>query len=212
MDSVVERANEVKSDYTKLRWAVGLNGALAIAVGVVILLWPGISLFALTILFGAYMAANGVVGLVAAIRGRIKSHRGWLAFAGILSIAAGVAVLVWPNIGELALLYIIGAYAIAFGIIMAGGAFWLPLDGTDRLLLLFSGLVSILFGVVMFADPGDGALVVLALIAAYSLVLGLSEVVLAIGGKRLIEARLNRARKELEAQLRPREPQPTTTA
>jgi hypothetical protein len=63
----------------------------------------------------------------------------------------------------------------------------------------------------MFADPGDGALVVLALIAAYSLVLGLSEVVLAIGGKRLIEARLNRARKELEAQLRPRGPQPTTT-
>ena len=52
----------------------------------------------------------------------------------------------------------------------------------------------------MFADPGDGALVVPALIAAYSLVLGLSE------------ARLNRARKELEAQLRPREPQPTTTA
>jgi uncharacterized membrane protein HdeD (DUF308 family) len=42
MDSVVERANEVKSDYTKLRWAVGLNGALAIAVGVVILLWPDI--------------------------------------------------------------------------------------------------------------------------------------------------------------------------
>jgi uncharacterized membrane protein HdeD (DUF308 family) len=120
-----------------------------------------------------------------------------------------VAVLVWPNIGALALLYIIGAYAIIFGIVMAGGAFWLPLDGTDRLLLLFTGLVSMLFGIVMFADPGDGALVVLALIAAYALVLGLSEVVLAIGGKRLVEARLNNARKELEARLKSREPQPT---
>jgi uncharacterized membrane protein HdeD (DUF308 family) len=45
------------SAYTKLRWAGGLNGAPAIAVGVVVPLWPGISLFALTILFGAYMAA-----------------------------------------------------------------------------------------------------------------------------------------------------------
>jgi uncharacterized membrane protein HdeD (DUF308 family) len=209
MDSMVERAKEVKTDYTKLRWAVGLNGALAIAVGVVILFWPGISLFALTILFGAYMAANGVVGLVAAIGGRIKSYRGWLAFASILSIAAGVAVLVWPNIGALALLYIIGAYALTFGVIMAGGAFWLPIDGGDRLLMLFSGLVSILFGIVMFAEPGDGALVLLALIAAFSLVVGVSQVVLAIGGRRLVDARLNNARKELEARLKSREPQPT---
>ena len=210
MDSLVESANQVKRDYTKLRWAVGLNGALAIAVGVLILLWPGISLFALTILFGAYMTANGVVGLVVAIRAKMMSNRGWLAFASIVSIAAGVAVLVWPNIGALALLYIIGAYAIAFGIVMAGGAFWLPIDGTDKALLFFSGLVSLLFGIVMFADPGDGALVVLALIAAYSLVLGLSEVVLAVGGKRILEARISSARKQVEADLRPRKPQPTS--
>jgi uncharacterized membrane protein HdeD (DUF308 family) len=210
MDSLVESANQVKSDYTKLRWAVGLNGVLAIAVGVLILLWPGISLFALTILFGAFMTANGVVGLVVAIREKMISSRGWLAFASILSIAAGVAVLVWPNIGALALLYIIGAYAILFGIVMAGGAFWLPIDGTDKALLFFSGLVSLLFGIVMFADPGDGALVVLALIAAYSLVLGLSEVVLAVGGKRILEARINSARKQVEADLRPPKPQPTS--
>ena len=90
----------------------------------------------------------------------------------------------------------IGAYAIAFGVIMAGGAFWLPLDGSNRAPLLFSGLVSILFGIVMFANPGAGALVTLALIAAFALVIGLSEVVLAIGGKRLVETRLNRVMKE----------------
>jgi len=53
MESIERRAHGVRSDYTRLRWAVGLNGVLSIAVGVVILIWPGISLFALTVLFGA---------------------------------------------------------------------------------------------------------------------------------------------------------------
>ena len=205
MESVV---NQVKSNYTKLRWALGLNGALSVAVGVLILVWPNISLFALTILFGAYMIANGVIGLAAVTTGRYKGYGGWFGLASVISMAAGIAVIAWPSVGALSLLYIIGAYAIAFGIVMAGGAFWLPIDGTDRLLLLFTGLVSMLFGIVMFADPGEGALVVLALIAAYSLVVGLSEVVLAIGGKRLIEARLNRTRKQIESRLQPHEAQP----
>jgi uncharacterized membrane protein HdeD (DUF308 family) len=189
---------------------VGLNGALSVAVGVLILGWPGISLFALTILIGAYMTANGVVGLGSAISGRVRKQRGWLAVASILSIVAGVLVLVWPNIGALALLYVIGAYAIAFGIVMAGGAFWLPLNGGDKALLLFSGLVSILFGIVMFAEPSGGALVVLALIAAFALVIGLSELILAIGGKRLVEARLNQTLKQAERSPKHSEPQPTS--
>jgi len=187
-------------------------GALAVAVGVLILGWPNISLFALTILFGAYMVANGVIGLGSAIGGTVRGQRGWIAFASILSIVAGVLVLIWPNIGALSLLYIIGAYAIAFGVVEAVSAFWLPLDAGDRLLLLFSGLVSILFGVVMFAKPGAGALVVLTLIAAFALVVGLSEIVLAIGGKRLVETRLNHVLKSgPQPSRQQREPQPSSS-
>jgi len=208
MDSIVQRAEqEVRSDYKRVRWAVGLSGALSVAVGVLILIWPGISLFALTILWGAYMIAGGVLGLSAAIGGKLVQHRGWLGFLGVLSIAAGIAVIVWPHVGALALLYVIGAYAIAFGIIAAGGAFWLPVHGTDKALLLFSGFVSILFGIVMFAAPGDGALVVLALIAAFALVKGISELVLAIGGKRLVESQLKDVFKAYEPQ-QTQEPKP----
>ena len=212
MDSVVQRAEQqVRSDYKRVRWTVGISGALSVAVGVLILIWPGISLFALTILWGAYMIAGGVLGLSTAISGKLIQKRGWLGFFSVLSIAAGIAVIVWPNIGALALLYIIGAYAIAFGIIMAGGAFWLPLEGSDKALLLFSGFVSILFGIVMFAAPGDGALVVLALIAAFALVIGISELVLAIGGKRLAEGRLKDLLKAYEPQQN-QEPKPQTTS
>jgi uncharacterized membrane protein HdeD (DUF308 family) len=194
MESIVERVGKMaESDLKRVRWAIGINGALSIAFAVVILIWPGISLYALTILFGAYAAATGVVALASAISGRIKEGRGWLALSGLLGIGIGVAVLLRTDMSALALLYVIGAYAVALGIITVGGAFWLPLEGGDRALLLLTGFVSILFGIVMFAKPGDGALVLLALIAAFELVKGISELVVAIGGKRLLEHDLKRA-------------------
>lgn len=55
--------NDVKSEYTRLRWAVGLSGALAVSVGLVIIFWPSISLFALTILWGAYLTVSGASAL-----------------------------------------------------------------------------------------------------------------------------------------------------
>jgi uncharacterized membrane protein HdeD (DUF308 family) len=187
MDSVIERAGKMAgTQLTKLRWALGINGALSVAFGAVILIWPGVSLFALTILFGAFTTATGIVGLASVISGAVKEGRGWLIVSSLLGIAIGVMVLVWTGISALALLYVIGAYAIALGVITVGGAFWLPIDGADSALLVLSGLVSVIFGIVMFARPGAGALVLLALIAAFALVTGISELVVAIGGERLI--------------------------
>jgi uncharacterized membrane protein HdeD (DUF308 family) len=203
MESTFDRAAKMaNTQVTKLRWALGLNGAISIAAGVVILVWPGISLFALTILFGAWTAATGVVGLVSALSGVTTQERGWLAVSSLLGIGVGVAVLVWPNISELALLYVIGAYAVALGVIAVAGAFYLPIDGADTALMILSGAVSILFGIVIFAKPGAGALVTLALIAAFALVAGITELVVAIGGKRLVESDLKRV-------LAPK-PQPST--
>jgi uncharacterized membrane protein HdeD (DUF308 family) len=194
MDSILERAQHMaEGDVKRVRWALGINGLLSVALGVVILVWPGISLFALTIVFGAFTAANGVVALAMAISSRVKDGRGWLIVSSLLSIGVGLAILVWPDISALALLYVIGAYAIAIGIITVGGAFWLPMDGGDKALFVLAGFVSILFGIVMFAKPGDGALVLLALIAAFALVRGIAELVVAIGGKRLVERDLKQA-------------------
>jgi uncharacterized membrane protein HdeD (DUF308 family) len=204
MESTFDRAaKSANTQVTKLRWALGLNGAISVAAGVVILVWPGISLFALTVLFGAWTAATGVVGLVSALSGATTQERGWLAVSSLLGIGVGVAVLAWPNISELALLYVIGAYAVSLGIVAIAGAFYLPIDGGDTALMILSGAVSILFGIVIFAKPGAGALVTLALIAAFALVGGITELVVAIGGKRLVESDLKRS-------LAPK-PQPSST-
>jgi len=194
MDSIVEQAGKLAgTELKRIRWALGINGALSIAFAVVILIWPGLSLYALTILFGAFTTANGVVGLAGAMSSKIKEGRGWLVLSSLLSIGVGIVILFYTDISALALLYVIGAYAVALGIITVGGAFWLPLDGGDRALLALTGFVGILFGIVMFSKPGDGALVLLALIAAFALVRGFAELVVAIGWKRLLERDIKRA-------------------
>jgi uncharacterized membrane protein HdeD (DUF308 family) len=194
METMLDQVGKMAdTQLTKMRWVLGLTGLLSIALGVVILVWPGISLDALTILFGAYALATGVVAFFYSFTAGASGERGWLIFSGLLGIAVGIIVLVWPSISALALLYVIGAYAVGLGIIAVGGAFWLPMDSGDTGLLILSGLVSILFGIVIFARPGAGALVTLSLIAAFALVAGITELVVAIGGKRLVESDLRRA-------------------
>jgi uncharacterized membrane protein HdeD (DUF308 family) len=188
MESPFDRMSKLaETQVTKLRWLLGLQGVLSVAVGVLILAWPGISLFALTILVGAYALASGIVEFGFAFTSEGKDQRGWRVISGLVGIAFGVMVLAWPGISTLALLYVIGAYAIMIGILAIGGSFQLPLDGSDTVLMILSGLVAILFGIVMFARPGAGALATLALIAAFLLVTGISQLVLAIGGKQLAE-------------------------
>ena len=116
-----------------------------------------------------------------------KGGRGWFVFSGLAGIAFGVMVWAWPGISSLALLYVIGAYAIGIGILAIGAAFQLPLDGRETGLMILGGLVAIVFGIVMFAQPGAGALATLGLIAAFGLATGVSQLVAAIGGKQLVE-------------------------
>ena len=188
MESLSDHISEQwKTQLTKMRWALGVRGALSIALGVLILVWPGISLVALTFLVGVYALASGVTDLGYAFTEEAKGRRGWFVFSGLLGIAFGVMVLAWPGISSLALLYVIGAYAIAIGILAIGASFALPLDGRDSALVILGGLVAILFGIVMFVRPGAGALATLALIAAFALVTGASQLVVAIGGKQLAE-------------------------
>jgi len=144
MESSVDRVDRMAdTQLTKVRWALGLNGALSIALGAVILIWPGISLEALVIVFGVYALATGAVSFFSAFTSGAAGERGWLIVSGLLGIAVGILVLVWPSISALALLYVIGAYAIALGIIAIGGAFWLPIDGGDTALMILGGLVSL---------------------------------------------------------------------
>ena len=194
MDTFFDRAVEIsRTKVTKMRWALGVHGLASVALGVMILAWPVISVYALTIVFGAYTLATGIVECGAAFTSRGKEERGWLILRGLLGITVGVLVFAWPDISALALLYVIGAYAFGLGILAVAASFRLPLDPRDTASMVLTGLVSIVFGIVIFAEPGAGALAVLALIAAFALVTGVTELAVAIGGEKLLERKAKKA-------------------
>ncbi len=188
MESAFDRFTKLAgTQVTKWRWAVGLRGLASVIFGVLILAWPGISVYALTIVFGVYALATGITAFAAAFSSHTKDERASLIVSGLLGTVTGIVVLAWPSISALALLYVIGAYAVLLGMVAIIASVRLPLDGRDTALTILSGLVSIVFGIVIFAEPGAGALSVLALIAAFALVIGVTELVVAIGGKKLLE-------------------------
>ena len=188
---MLDRAAKIsRTQVTKMRWVLGLHGLASVVFGVMILAWPGISVYALTIVFGAYTLATGIVEFGTAFTTQGKEERAWLILRGLLGITVGVLVFAWPGISALTLLYVIGAYAVAFGVLFVGASFRLPLDGRDTASMILTGLVAIIFGIVIFAAPGAGALAVLGLIAAFALVTGISELVVSIAGEKLLERKI----------------------
>ena len=178
-------------------WKVTLlRGAAAIAFAVVILVWPNVGLTTLIALFGAFALVSGLATIAGAFNLPVRGgERAGLVFEGLLGIAVGVIVFVWPGLSALGLLYAIAAWAIATGVVEVALAFVLPLSGGRSLLGVLGGLLSVAFGVVMFAHPGAGAVALLALIAAFALVTGVMQMAFALELRRGVD--------ELDQRFRP---------
>jgi uncharacterized membrane protein HdeD (DUF308 family) len=161
-------------------WALALRGAVAIVFGILTLWAPGISLYVLVVLFGAYALVDGVLYLLMAARGARRGERwGSLMFAGLAGIVAGVVTLLWPGVSGLALLMLIGAWAIVTGAASIAAAVRLRKEISGEWLMALGGALSITFGVLAMIFPGAGALAVAIWIGAYALVLGVSLLALA---------------------------------
>jgi uncharacterized membrane protein HdeD (DUF308 family) len=150
-------------------WAIALRGVAAILFGVLTLYAPGTGLLALVYLFGAYALVDGVFDIVYAVRHR---SYGALLVEGILSLAFGLVTFMWPRITGTALLYLIGAWAIVTGVAELAAAIRLRKVIRNEWLMGLAGLLSIAFGVLLFAYPSSGALAFAIWIAVYAIIFG----------------------------------------
>lgn len=161
-------------------WVLLLRGLVAIAFGVLAWIQPGITIAALVLLFGAYTLVDGVLGAWTAIAGR-KEHEHWwvLLLWGVVGIAVGVMTFVAPGVTAFALLFYIAIWAVATGVLQIVAAVRLRKEIAGEWLLALGGLASVVFGVLLMAQPGAGALALVWLIAAYAVVFGIVLVLLA---------------------------------
>ena len=153
-------------------WVV-LRGVAAVLFGLLAFALPGITLAVLVLIWGAYAIADGVLALIAAYRVRDQGRPFWsLLIVGLLGLAAGVVTFLWPVMTALLLLMFIAAWAVVMGIFQIIAAIRLRKVIQNEWLLGLSGLLSVLFGLLMFLQPGAGALAVIWIIAAYALIFG----------------------------------------
>jgi uncharacterized membrane protein HdeD (DUF308 family) len=156
---------------------IAANGVAAILFGFVLVVWPEIGLTTIVAVVAVYALVRGVLSGLAAFSVPLpQAERAWLLLEAVMGTAIGVALLVWNDISVKALLYVVAAWAIAIGVLMLAAAIQLPLSGGRRLLLALNGFVAGAFGAVMFIEPDVGALAVVALIAAFFIVIGVMHV------------------------------------
>ena len=161
-------------------WLLLLRGICAILFGVLTFVWPGITLLTLVLLYGAYALVDGVLALAEAVMGGAPAPRWWLALVGLLGIAAGILTFVWPGITAFVLLLFIAGWAIATGVLEIVGAIKLRKEIENEWLLIASGVLSVIFGLILVAQPGTGALALLYVIGTYAILFGILEVWLSL--------------------------------
>ncbi len=162
-------------------WTVVLRGVLAIIFGVLAFFWPSITLAVLVLLFGAYALVDGVVHFIAGITNHTGgSNRLWLLLGGLAGIIVGVLTFFWPFITAIALLYFIAAWAIVTGFFEILAAVELRKTISNEWLLILSGILSVVFGIVIALFPGAGALGIIWAIAAYAVIFGILTIALGL--------------------------------
>ena len=168
-------------------WVFLIRGLVAVAFGLVALFYPTATLFTFILFYAVFSIVDGVFAVVSAIRGAEGlGPRWWLALVGVLGIVAGVAAYFWPGLTALALLMVIGAWALIYGVVEIVGAIRLRKEIDNEWLLLIHGILAALFGLIVLVRPGAGALALISMIAAFALLSGLLLIFLSLRLRTLV--------------------------
>ena len=158
---------------------LAVRGVLAVGFGVVTLVWPEITLWAVVVTWGVFALLDGIGSLVAAFTGDVVSGRGWLVAHGVLGVAAGLVAFIWPDITGLVLLFVIAIWAFLSGLAKLVTAVQLRRELRHEWVLGAVGVLSMGFAVLLVVTPGAGVLVITWLIGWYAVILGLALMALA---------------------------------
>jgi uncharacterized membrane protein HdeD (DUF308 family) len=168
------------TDLARNWWLLALRGVAGILFGIAAFVWPESTLAALVLVFGAYVFVDGIFALIAGIGMRRQLSLWWLVILeGIAGIILGVLTFLSPDTTALVLLLLIATWSIITGIFEIATAARLRKMIPNEWLMILSGVVSIVFGALLIAQPGAGEIAIVWLIGAYALLFGILTLMLA---------------------------------
>src|SRR5262249_31845281 len=153
-----------------------LLGILSVAVGIIAFVWPGVTVYALVILFAVYAFLDAGLEAARAFSSRTAGPVFGHLLLGLISLAAGVVALVWPRPTALVLVLVVGLWGGAGGIVEIGNGFGRAEPPGPGALFILPGLVSAAFGVLLFARPDVGAITLALLFGLFSLIYGITRI------------------------------------
>jgi uncharacterized membrane protein HdeD (DUF308 family) len=175
-------------------WMILLKGTLLIIFGILAFLRPGITMTSLVIWFAAFMIADGVISLAAVISNWNSREDKWLLVAeGALGVLLGILIFRRPVVFEVFIAYLIGFWAIFSGISKIAMAIQLRKEMEGEGWLVLSGILSILFGIIIFAQPMTGIATLMWIAGTFAVLVGILMIFLSLKLRRsgdLIERRI----------------------
>jgi uncharacterized membrane protein HdeD (DUF308 family) len=157
-----------------------LLGVLAIIVGIFALAWPGITVLAIVLLFAIFAFSRSFVQAAHAFRSRaVGPVLGHLVLA-LIDLAAGAFAVAWPAPTVLVLVLLLGIWAVTGGVFEFFAAFRAGWRAGTRAIFIIGGLVTVLFGLVILARPGIGALTLVLLFGLFTLIYGVWQIAFGI--------------------------------
>lgn len=161
-----------------------IRGLLALGVGIVALAWPGVTVLALVVLFAVFAFAFAALQATEAFASRTAGPVAGHLLLGLVDLAAGVVALSWPGPTALVLVLLVGSWAVVAGAFELTAAFGRGEEAGTRAMYALGGLVSMAFGVVLFAHPGMGAISLALVFGLFNLISGSSLLVRGIDTRR----------------------------
>jgi uncharacterized membrane protein HdeD (DUF308 family) len=162
-------------------WLFLLRGVLSALFGLALLFLPGLTLEILLLLLALFLILDGTISFGASLKGRnMKVQWQYLSLEGLVGIAIGALALMWPKVTVVAVAVLIGVWAFFSGVFEILASIRLRSEVEGEWLLSIAGILSILFGTLLFLHPGLSIAAMLMVLGIYSILFGGSLIILGL--------------------------------
>ncbi len=166
-------------------WTFLIGGIASVIFGILAFFNPGVALFVLGLYLAAYLIVDGGVNVWGAVTNREKD--GWWAMLllGLLSIAVGIYALLVPAASMLAIVYMAAFIAMLIGVSSLMLGWKIRQEVSSEWVLYVTGILSVLFSLLILFRPGVGGATVVYLIATWAILIGALRIFFAFHVRKL---------------------------